>query len=148
MALEVIVVKDANGVNRNVVVDDDGSGNYTQVQKLGFAPDGSVTTLVAEANPVPVKPGGVSTSIFSGAHTTNGTPNTASTVRAADAARRRILIVNDSDTTVYLHLSSSGAALNSGIRLAPGDDQLIEGYTGAIQSICSIASKVLTVAEW
>lgn len=148
MALETIAVKDAAGSTRQVVVDDDGSGNYTQVQKTGFGADGAVTTLVSDAAPLPVKAGTVSAAIFSGAHTTNATPNTASTVRSADSARRRILIVNDSDSTVYLHLNSSGAALNSGIRLAPGDDQLIEGYTGAIQSICAAASKVLTVAEW
>jgi hypothetical protein len=89
-----------------------------------------------------------STVTTSGAHTTSGTPSTATQVVAANANRLQIDIVNDSDTVVYLHLGTTGGAVNSGIRLnANGGAWSSTFYTGAIRSICTAASKVLTVAE-
>lgn len=86
--------------------------------------------------------------IFSGAHTTHATLGTSSEVRPANAARKEITVVNDSDTVVYLHLGGAGGALNAGIRLnANGGSWSSTKYRGAIRSICSVASKTLTVVE-
>ena len=76
---------------------------------------------------------------------TAGTSST--TVLAANTARVEAVIVNDSDTTIYLFLGGT-AVIGSGIRLnAQGGSYVETLYTGAITSICASASKNLTVVE-
>jgi len=75
-------------------------------------------------------------------------------VLAANTARRYLLIINDSDTTIYLRLQSGAAVVNSGIRLNPngGSYELTlatELYTGAIRATHAggAVDKVLLVTE-
>lgn len=60
-------------------------------------------------------------------------------VIAANTNRRYLLIVNDSDTVVYLRLQTGAAAVNQGVRLnASGGSFELSGatgiYTGAIRA--------------
>ena len=74
------------------------------------------------------------------------------TVLAASASRCYLLLVNDSDETVYVALGAA-AALNSGIRLNAGGGSyemsamLGNLYAGAIKAICTSGSKKLLVTE-
>jgi hypothetical protein len=72
-------------------------------------------------------------------------------VRAANAERRYLLLVNDSDTAIYVSLDAA-ALLNSGIRLNAlgGWYEMLEGqnlYLGAVSAISSAAAKYLTYVE-
>lgn len=72
---------------------------------------------------------------------------TSTVVAASNLNRLEIIIVNDSDTVIYLRLGTS-AVLNSGIRLnAGGGSFTTDKYTGQINAISSVAGKNLTVAE-
>ena len=76
------------------------------------------------------------------------------TVLSANQNRQYALIMNDSDTVIYLHLNAPTTtnALNEGIRLnASGGSYEISRdnlYTGAISATSTAASKVLTTIEW
>ena len=66
-------------------------------------------------------------------------------VLATQAARIHSLIINDSDTDIYLALGEA-AVLNKGPKLLPGGVFEISWYnlyTGAINAICATANKVL-----
>jgi hypothetical protein len=54
MAIDTITILDGNGVARKVLVDNDGSNNYTQVEKIGFSAEDSAPVLVSSSNPLPV----------------------------------------------------------------------------------------------
>lgn len=75
-----------------------------------------------------------------------------SQVLAANPVRRYVLIINDSDTIVYLRLGST-AALNAGIRLnANGGVYEMSGalgnlFKGSIAAITTVESKKLLVTE-
>ena len=72
-----------------------------------------------------------------------------STTEIVDALgdRMAILIVNDSDETIYIMLGAS-AILNRGIRLnADGGSFYTEIYQGVINGICASGSKNVTVTE-
>jgi len=75
---------------------------------------------------------------------------TSTTVLSANPNRRLAVFVNDSDTEIYLSLSST-AVLNEGIRLnANGglyEINLMNLYTGEVSAISSADSKNLTVTE-
>jgi hypothetical protein len=70
--------------------------------------------------------------------------------KAASADRKWLLLVNDSDETVYVKLGAAAVA-NQGIRLnaAGGSLELTGGslYTGAVNCICASGGKVLLVSE-
>lgn len=73
--------------------------------------------------------------------------SSSTTVIASNANRKAVIIVNDSDETVYLKYGT-GAAANSGIRLnASGGTIREEMYTGVITGICASGGKVVTVTE-
>lgn len=86
------------------------------------------------------------------AHTavTVGAATTA--ILAANAARKYALIINDSDTVIYLKIGAA-AVLNEGIRLNAqgGSYEMSAQYgnldTRAINAISSVAGKVLLVTE-
>ena len=93
----------------------------------------------------------------SGAYTTPThtavTVGAATTVaKAANANRKYLLLVNDSDEVVYVKLGAA-AVLNQGIRLnASGGSYEMSGalgnlYTGAVNAICASGSKTLLVTE-
>lgn len=71
---------------------------------------------------------------------------------AANANRKYALIINDSDTVIYLKIGAA-AVLNEGIRLNAqgGSYEMSVGYgnldTRAINAISSVAAKVLLVTE-
>lgn len=71
---------------------------------------------------------------------------------AANANRRYLLLINDSDETMYVAMGAQ-AALNTGIRLnaAGGSYEMAQGlgnlYAGAIYAICASGSKKLLVTE-
>lgn len=75
---------------------------------------------------------------------------TSAVVLDEDANRKFALLINDSDTTIYLALGKH-AKLNAGIRLAPHggyyEVNLDQAYIGKIYGICSAANKRLLVTE-
>ena len=76
---------------------------------------------------------------------------------AANGARKRAILTNDSDEVIYLNLNGAAAEANKGIRLnASGGSVTIDnsddnqtGYnnTTAIYAICASGSKNLCVHE-
>lgn len=106
---------------------------------------GDVTINNAASAPVYV----ASAKSSSGATTSDGVTVavTSTTVLASNANRRKAIIVNDSDETVYLKLGT-GAELAKGIRLnSSGGVYIEEYYTGAITGICDSGGKNVTVTE-
>ena len=74
-----------------------------------------------------------------------GTDSTS--VLSANTKRTTAILVNDSDTTIYIAKGTT-AVVNEGIRLnANGGAAVISDYSGAITAISSSASKNLTVCE-
>jgi hypothetical protein len=71
-------------------------------------------------------------------------------VAAANADRKWLLIINNSDETIYLKLGAA-AVLNQGIRInaAGGALELTGGsiYVGAVNGICASGGKVALVTE-
>jgi hypothetical protein len=72
-------------------------------------------------------------------------------VRAANVDRRYLLLVNDSDTDIYVALGAA-AVLNTGIRLNAGGGwyEMLDGqnlYRGAVNAIAAAANKILTIVE-
>ncbi len=73
--------------------------------------------------------------------------NVSSVIRASNANRISLTIVNDSAQVVYL--SKSGTAIpNEGIRLNKnGGSIIIEDYTGAVSGIATGGSRNVTFSE-
>lgn len=77
---------------------------------------------------------------------------TSTPVIAANGARQYLLLVNDSDTAIYVTLGTT-ATMNSGIRLNAGGGSFemsaLMGnlYQGSISAISSVAGKALLVTE-
>lgn len=74
--------------------------------------------------------------------------STPSTIVPANPARA-LLILNNKDATLNVWLSFGGtAAVNSGLRLAPGATFTITAFTGAVSAIASGAGPaVVGIAE-
>ena len=73
------------------------------------------------------------------------------TIVAANAERRYLIITNDSDSAVYLSFGGA-AVLNQGIRInaSGGWYEMLEGlnlYTGIVTGIAAAAGKIVTYLE-
>ena len=83
-------------------------------------------------------------------HTAVTVANATTAVAAANADRKWLLIVNNSDETIYLKLGAA-AVLNQGIRInaAGGALELTDRslYLGAVNGICASGGKVALVSE-
>jgi len=85
-------------------------------------------------------------------NTAVGVADSSTTILSANANRKYALIVNDSDTVIYLALGAA-AAVNSGIRLNAGggayEINWTNLYKGAIYGIHAVAgvTKTVTVVE-
>ncbi len=81
-----------------------------------------------------------------GAVTVGVTPTV---VHAANAARTRITLTNDSDTTIYVGLGSDGAAMTTGtgIRLNANGGSCVIANTSAVYAISGTAGKNLCYVE-
>ncbi len=63
------------------------------------------------------------------------------------STREELVIVNDSDETIYLGIGST-AVVNEGIRLnANGGSFSTDSWTGSVNGICASGSKNVTVTE-
>ncbi len=75
--------------------------------------------------------------------------NTSTPVVGINGGRINLLLTNDSDTVIYLRLATTGAALNSGLRIGVGETHFLEGYQGAMSAIQGgTGSKNLLVVEY
>jgi hypothetical protein len=126
-----------------VAADTVGDAEHQRV-KITFGVLG-VGADVSAANPLPTAPDR-GTTVFSGSHTTDGTPSTSSEVRPANAARKDLEIINISDSTIYLGFGGA-AVTEAGIPLTPGSGYYSERSIEQITSICAVAAKKLTVLE-
>lgn len=126
------------GTDNNWGTDKDGS------ELLGKV---SIDQTTAHANEIVIKTVGSAithTDILVGVIST--------VVLVANASRKYALLVNDSDTTVYIKIGSA-ASLNSGIRINPngGSYEMSAIYgnldTRVINAISSVAGKLLLVTE-
>lgn len=92
----------------------------------------------------------MATKTFKAETTTLSSKTSSQTALAARTARISALLVNDSDTTIYLRLGDM-AVLNEGIRLnANGgayEINMMSPWPGSVSFICSAASKVLMITE-
>ncbi len=92
------------------------------------------------------------TAPFSTAITPNGSASIGSSstlVTAANASRKLITIVNASDTDIYLCLSTTGAAVGTGIYLKAAGGSWTEAWAGAVCAITATgSSKILTYVEY
>lgn len=85
-------------------------------------------------------------------HTAKTIGSSSTAVVAANADRKWLLLVNDSDETIYIKFGAAAVA-NEGIRIgsAGGSLELRPSasnlYTGAINGICASGSKILLVTE-
>jgi hypothetical protein len=83
-------------------------------------------------------------------HTPITVANATTAVAAANADRKWLLVVNDSDETIYVKIGAA-AVMNQGIRInaAGGSLELTGGSlnTGAVNGICSSGGKKLLVTE-
>lgn len=74
-------------------------------------------------------------------------------VLAANAARKHLTLINDSDAAIYVSVDGGAAAANTGIKLAAsgttGDRITFDRYipTGTVKAISSGANKNLLVIE-
>lgn len=141
---------------KDIVPDIDASGRLG-IRVIGTVPvSGPVDANIqvgdvdaSETNPVPSRD--VAETYSAPTFATVGTGS--GVVAAANATRRMVVIVNDSDTTVYLAVGNP-AVVGSGIRVnanggvaqfgGPGGLALT---TAAINGIASAASKNVTVQE-
>tara|TARA_R110002020_G_scaffold28797_8_gene91405 strand:- start:983 stop:1375 length:393 start_codon:yes stop_codon:yes gene_type:complete len=75
--------------------------------------------------------------------------STSTLVRALDASRKLLVLVNDSDVVLFLSLGSA-AVMNQGIRLnANGGNIVLENpiFTGNVYGICAAGGKNLVGCE-
>ena len=103
--------------------------------RLGAAEITYQAELLSDSNPLPTTTATSSTLVM--AHSAVGV-NGDTLVRAANTNRRYLLIVNDSDTVIYLNLTGAGV-VNQGIRLnaSGGTFELTPAsgmHTGAIRA--------------
>jgi hypothetical protein len=130
MALQVITVKDAGDVSRNIVVDDDGSSNLTQVVKAGYGADDVAPTLVSVTNPLPVvqtPPGAITLGDERKVVTTAGTR----VALAGSTACRWVAICAEADNTGTIVVGAAASvvaalATRRGIPLAAGESIALE----------------------
>lgn len=92
--------------------------------------------------------GGGSESKSAQATTTSVTVGDTSTaVVASNGERIKVILINDSNETIYLAYGADAVA-NQGVRLNASGGSIVEGeFTGAINAICSSGSKNLTVID-
>jgi len=85
-------------------------------------------------------------------HTAVTVGNTTTAVIAANAARKYLLLVNDSDEAIYVNLGGAAVA-NTGVRINANGGSLelsvqhANLYAGAVNAICASGSKKLLVTE-
>jgi hypothetical protein len=112
---------------------------------------GALLTAITGGITVTSEPSG-SGKYTTAAHTAPTAGVATGAILAANANRLYALVVNDSDTVVYLALGAA-AALNTGIRLnANGGSYEMSAklgnlYTGVINGISGVAGKVVLVTE-
>jgi len=87
--------------------------------------------------------------LYKGSTCTNNSASVGTSSTSVVAAKNRIsiVLVNDSDTVIYVSKGAT-AVMNKGIRLnASGGCVAIEDWNGAISAICSGTGKVLCYSE-
>lgn len=120
------------------------SFNVLSFLKSGLANLGAVP--VADNNPLPVT---ASPSSSSGTQTSVAASASDVTILAANPARKRATILNDSaSATLYLLFASgTSSTTNYSVQLLPGSAWLEDQYTGVIKGIWSAASGNARVTE-
>ena len=82
--------------------------------------------------------------------TTITVANTTTAVLSAEQKRRHLLLINDSDETIYVGIGKP-AVMNEGVRInsAGGSYEMIDGsvYLHAINAICASGGKKLLVTQ-
>lgn len=119
------------------------NGNHRQVVVLG---DPSTNTGVA---PVDVAEGlTVKTSRCATATLANVSTSTSSaTLQASNAARRSVIIVNDSLVTLYVKYGSTASATSYTYQLQAGETLREDLYTGIVTGILSSTTGTARVTE-
>jgi hypothetical protein len=106
-----------------------GGVDYQRI-KLIHGADGVNAGDVAAANPLPVRQNGTTTTL-----TNTGASAASVTVLAANAARLRAWLFNDSTSPCYIKYGAAAAAGSCTKRMLPGEFHVIEGYTGIVDAI-------------
>ncbi len=123
-----------------VTVTNTAAQNLAQYNSVAVGPTNPIDVRETEGDYTTPTPGTITVGVASGV------------ALAANTSRTYALLVNDSDTDIYLKLGGT-AVVNAGIRLnALGGSyemskQLGNLYTGVVNAICASASKTLLVTE-
>lgn len=114
MAIDVIQVKDAGNVTRSVVVDNDGSNNLTQINKMAYGADDSAPTLVDFGSPLPT----LEPRIAAVSQRTSGivSSTVATTGLVSSTLRTRVLASNGSASGVWVDFGQV-AVVGNGVYL-------------------------------
>jgi len=154
-----IVGFDANGVPHNVLVDASGSillgafgpiGAETDLAAVG---DGSLIAIMKYIRSQLALGLVASGTAVTLTHSAAAIGIASTAVIAAEATRKSLLIINDSDKVIYLNAMGAPAVLNTGIRLnAAGGSfemNLSAGNlsTAAINGIAATAGGILLVTQ-
>lgn len=128
------------------VATDEIAGIHYQRMKITLGADGVDDGDVSESNPIPVGPiGGTPT------ETTVSVGVTSTAVLGANADRKFLQIINDSDEVIYLAFDGGAAVLNEATRLnANGSSIVFDRYVpkAAIKAIHGgTGNKTLLVTE-
>jgi hypothetical protein len=146
VAVQTITIVDANGQTQKLVVDDDGSGNYTQVLKTGFGADDTAPLLVSSTTPLPVREP-VFTTVISQGGTSVTTSSTL--IRSAVGGRQYITISNGGTSGIWLWFAASAAQVSQGAYL-PSKSKDTYAYSGEVRAIVETggATCVVGYVEW
>jgi hypothetical protein len=106
MATDVIAVKDASGVSRNVLVDNDGANNLTQVVKTAFGVEDAVPTHTSVAAPLPTRDPPY-TRVSKGGGTSTGSSQV---LVASNASRDLVEVSNGSPSGIWLAFGEAAVA--------------------------------------
>lgn len=91
-----------------------------------------MTFVIGEVDSNDITPA-FATAITPGSGQDVGTTSTP--VVAANANRKRLIVVNAGDVTVWLTLAATGAAVGNGIPLAAGGGSFVGDWAGAVSAI-------------
>lgn len=110
MAVDTLVVKDANNVTRSVLVDNDGSNNLTQINKIAYGADDAAPTQVGLDTPLPTMEG----RFAAVSQRTSGlvSSTVATTGLVSSTLRTRVLASNGSTSGIWVDFGQAAVVGN------------------------------------
>lgn len=131
-----------SGSGGDVIATDDIGGVKHQRVKVEFGADGSATD-VSPASPLPVREYSDTTAV-----TSVSASATSVTLKAANTARKGLIIFNDSQAILFVKLGATASSTSYTYALFNADSVEIPfGYTGIVDGIWTSATGAARVTE-